>query len=244
MRQTILAIDDDASILRMLTYELGHDAYDVTGAASGEEALQRLSQRAFDLILLDIGLPDCNGFDLYHRIREVTPIPIIFLTARGDCVDRIAGLEQGADDYLPKPFDIRELQARIRVVLRRVRAGYALSSHDLRSEESDPPIFSHGPFSLDEGRMLIRYHEVILDLTHHEYQILRMLLLYPGRVISRARLLESISVDPDGPYERVIDSHISAIRTKLRAIQPNLDPIATRRNAGYVLEEYEPCDPS
>lgn len=243
MRQTILVIDDDAGILRVLAYELGHDAYDVTGVGSGEDALTHVANQSFDLILLDVGLPDCNGFDLYHRLREFTKAPIVFLTGRGECIDRIAGLEQGADDYLPKPFDIRELQARIRVILRRTR-GVGQEEIHRGSQDPEPPTLNRGPFDLDEDRMLICYHTTPVDFTHHEYQILRALLLHPGRVISRAKLLEAISVDPDGPYERVIDSHISAIRAKLRSIDPLADPIITRRNAGYVLQENEPCDPS
>lgn len=238
MRRSILLVDDDATLRNVLIYELVRDAYDLTGVGTGDEALVWVSRNAVDLIILDIGLPDCSGFDLYHRLREFTKAPVIFLTARNECIDRVAGLELGAEDYLPKPFDVRELQARIRVVLRRGGGQWLAGDREfLMAAESPNTARVSSPFALDEQRMTIHYYGQIIDLTHYEYLILRLLVLNPGHVVSRAKLLDVLSGNPDGPYERVIDSHISAIRTKLRKIDPERNPISTRRNAGYVIEE-------
>ena len=237
MRQVVLIIDDDEALRKVLAYELGHDAYDVVGVGSGEAALEQIACQSIDLILLDIGLPDCNGFDLFHQLRKVTTTPVIFLTVRKQCVDKVAGLELGAEDYLPKPFDTRELLARMRVVLRRVKGNEVLEGDTQSPPEELIQERSHGALHLDEARMIIHYHGQAVDLTHYEYLILRFLLVNPGRVISRSKLLDILSINPDGPYERVIDSHISAIRIKLRNISPEENPISTRRNAGYVLKE-------
>lgn len=237
MRRSILIVDDDDGLRKVLIYELGRDAYDLWGVGTGDEALGWITQNTVDLIILDIGLPDCSGFDLYHRLRRVTKAPVIFLTVRNECVDRVAGLELGAEDYLPKPFDVRELQARIRVVLRRVGVEGLAIDPELQVTGNEKTALSSCPFALDEQRLTIHYYGQIIDLTHYEYLILRYLVLNPGYVISRGKLLDVISGNPDGPYERVIDSHMSAIRAKLRKMQPERSPISTRRNAGYVLQE-------
>jgi len=237
MQQTILIIDDEPGIRKVLDYALRHDSYQIIAVGTGEAALEAVSTHPVDLILLDVGLPDCNGFDLYHRLRKYTAVPIVFLTARHEDIDRIAGLEQGADDYLPKPFIMRELLARIRVILR--RAGGTVSQNLGPSIISDPkPAVCPDPlFELDDQRMIILYFGERVDLTHLEFLILRELVLHPGRIFSRAQLLVTISGESDGPYDRTIDSHVSAIRTKLRKIRPEDPPIGTRRNAGYFLVE-------
>ena len=237
MQQTILIIDDEPGIRKVLDYALRHDSYQVIAVGTGEAALEAVSMHPVDLILLDVGLPDCNGFDLYHRLRKYTAVPIVFLTARHEDIDRIAGLEQGADDYLPKPFIMRELLARIRVILRRAAGTLSQNSGPPSISDPKPAVCPSPLFDLDDQRMIIRYFGERVELTHLEFLILRELILHPGRIFSRGQLLVTIGGKSDGPYDRTIDSHMSAIRAKLRKIRPKDRPIETRRNAGYFIVE-------
>jgi two-component system catabolic regulation response regulator CreB len=224
----ILVVEDEPSILDNITYALHTEEFESLCCGTGKEAIQILSEENISLIILDIGLPDINGFDLLREIRKKFSVPVIIVTARSDDIDRIVGLEIGADDYVVKPFNPRELTARVRAVLRRI------SSKEL-PEKSETVISS--PFHLDEKRYEVHYHGELLDLSRYEYRLLRVLISNPGRVYSREQLMARISDNPEMSLDRSIDTHIKTIRQKLKSVRPDDDPIVTHRGLGYSLKE-------
>jgi two-component system catabolic regulation response regulator CreB len=181
-----------------------------------------------DLVILDIGLPDSNGFEICASIRGSTEIPILILTARSDEVDRIVGLELGADDYVVKPFSPREVTARVRAILR--RAG----SPPARDDSVEVPDI---PFSIDRDRYIIHYFDEPLTLSRYEFRILEVLIGHPGRVYSRAMLMDQAWEDPGSSTERTVDAHIKSIRARLRAVRDDCEAIVTHRGLGYSLRE-------
>jgi two-component system catabolic regulation response regulator CreB len=199
---------------------------DVVWCTTLQEARDRLRAGTVHLIILDVGLPDGNGFDFCKEVRRDTPIPIIFLTARASEIDRVVGLEIGADDYVVKPFSPRELCARVRAVLRR-----AASSS---SSEAEPPAAG---FTLDPERMRIHYQDKPLDLSRYEYRLLELLISHPGRVYTRDQLMERVWEEPGSSLDRTVDTHIKTLRAKLRAVDAEADPIQTHRGIGYSLKE-------
>ena len=226
MRPTVLVVEDEPAVADAIVYALRTDGYDPVHVASGAAALAALGARPVQLVVLDVGLPDANGFDLCREIRRSHEVPIIFLTARSEETDRVVGLELGADDYVVKPFSPRELSARVRAVLRRAAA-----------QPTPAKAAAHRPFHIDEQRHSVRYFGQALDLTRTEYRLLTALLRHPGWVLSRARLLEELWDDPGATTERAIDSHIKALRAKLRALRPDVEAIETHRGEGYSLRE-------
>jgi two-component system catabolic regulation response regulator CreB len=169
-----------------------------------------------------------NGFDLMREIRKTCSTPVLFLTARASEVDRVVGLELGADDYMVKPFSPRELVARVRAILRRTTKAST-------EREQTLPVTSRGPFLVDEARFAILYHGEALDLSRYEYRMLKALIENPGRVFSRQQLMNKAWDDPDMSLERTVDTHIKTIRRKLKAVRPDEDPISTHRGFGYSL---------
>ena len=228
MLPKILLVDDDPVICRDLSEGLLNDGFRLLSCGTGTEALRLAERETPDLILLDINLPDISGYDLFRILRHrLKPwVPIIFLTIRSEEMERVAGLECGADDYIPKPFFIREVGARIRTVLRRTASIDGQFRGDLPTKAG---------FQLDPVMKLIRYQGHVLDLSVSEYRLLEALLERPGRVLSRTQLVDRISGFDDPTDERNIDSHIKRIRIKLRAIDPHTDPIQTLRGFGYAL---------
>ena len=224
----ILVVEDEPSILDNITYALHTEGFESLCCGTGKEAIQMLSEEDISLIILDIGLPDVNGFDLLREIQKKFSVPVIIVTARSDDVDRIVGLEIGADDYVVKPFNPRELTARVRAVLRRI-------STKEPPEKSETMISS--PFHLDEKRYEVRYYGELLDLSRYEYRLLRVLISNPGRVYSREQLMARISDNPEMSLDRSIDTHIKTIRQKLKSVRPDDDPIITHRGLGYSLKE-------
>jgi two-component system catabolic regulation response regulator CreB len=225
MSTRILIVEDELALAAAIAYRLAEDGFQPEIRTTGAEALTALRGSPFDLTLLDIGLPDTNGFDLLHTLRGFCNVPNIFLTARAREVDRIAGLELGADDYITKPFSLRELTARVRSVLRRSRRE--------PSGLPDPP----SAFSVDAERRRIRYHGHTLPLTRVEYGLLGTLLKRPGRVFSREELLQQVWAHPEARCDRAVDAHIKALRAKLQAVWPGPAVIRTHRGLGYALEE-------
>jgi len=224
MPTPILIVEDEPTIRENLLYSLESEGFQPQACATGAEALE--AARADDriaLVILDIGLPDMSGLDVCRHLREIRPIPIIFLTARSDEIDRVVGLEIGGDDYVVKPFSPRELMARVRAVLRRAAA------------PDQPPASSC--FEVDADRLQIRFHGRPLVLSRTEYRLLELLIQHPGRVYSRAQLMDHAWDEPDSSYERTVDSHIKSLRAKLREIDPGRDPIVTHRGLGYSLTE-------
>ena len=231
MADIILVVDDEPSITDNITYALATEGFEPVCANTGEEALTQLANLDIRLIILDVGLPDINGFELARRIRQTSSIPIIFVTARSDEIDRVVGLELGADDYVVKPFSPRELSARVKAVLRRLNTVPAAA----QSPANDGGV-SHGPFVLDKSRRRIQYHGTSLQLSRVEYRLLSSLLGAPGQVFSRDQLLDKAWEHGGISLERTVDTHIKTLRQKLNKVADD-DPIVTHRGIGYCLRE-------
>jgi two-component system catabolic regulation response regulator CreB len=230
MKPLILIVEDEPGIADTLQYALRTDGFEPRWCATGEAALQAAAAQVPALVILDVGLPDINGFELFKRLRERVDVPVLFLTARGDEIDRVVGLELGADDYVAKPFSPRELVARVRTVLRRTARG-ASANHTLAPAAA---------FEVDEGRRTIRFYGRALELSRYEYGLLKTLIRRPGHVFSRDTLLEQVWDDPGESLDRTVDAHVKTLRAKLKAIAPALEPIRTHRGAGYALAEDLP----
>jgi two-component system catabolic regulation response regulator CreB len=219
----ILLVEDETAIAETVLYALRAEGLEAVHCLTGGEALRRARELAFDLAVLDVGLPDIGGFALCRELRRDDDLPVIFLTAQGAEADRILGLEIGADDYVTKPFSPRELAVRVRVVLRRrgrVPAGTA----------------EEGGFVHDADGRRVRYRGQVLDLTRYEYGLLAALLARPGAVLSRAQLMDRVWGDALESGDRTVDTHIKTLRAKLREVAPDADPIRTHRGLGYSLD--------
>lgn len=232
---TILLVEDEPAIADTMAYALRREGYEVSRSATGRDALETLRGDGVHCVVLDIGLPDRNGFDLLKEIRGWSAVPIIFVTARSDEVDRVVGLEIGADDYVVKPFSPRELAARVKAVLRRTAptAGDAAEGPGALGRGRRAP----ATFAVDANRMEISYLGTPLSLSRYEFRLLEVLVRRPGWVFSRERLLELVWEDPGASLERTVDSHIKMLRAKLRKVTPDCDPIRTHRGLGYSLRE-------
>lgn len=217
-RPAVLLVEDEAPIADTLIYALQTEGFEVVWCALGQDGLTALRSRRFDLMILDVGLPDGSGFELCKRIRHESDIPLMFLTARTDEIDRVVGLEIGADDYVAKPFSPREVCARVRSILRRAK----------------PKPEQDGPFELDAAAGRVRYHGRPLDLTRYEFLLLSTLLRAPDRIYSREQLMDLVWTNADA-FDRTVDTHIKTLRTKLRAVDAGFDPIVTHRGLGYSL---------
>ncbi len=226
----VVVIEDEPSIAETIRYALATDGFSPVVCATGGEGLEVLKDSDSALVILDIGLPDINGFELFRRIRTCSSVPVIFLTARSQEIDRVAGLEMGADDYIVKPFSPRELAARVRAVMRRTSAAPPPANTGAAHAQSPA-------FAIDTERKTITYCACELDLARYEYGILELLVREAGRVFSRRQLMEHVWDEPDVSLERTVDTHIKTLRTKLRAVRPGHDPIVTRRGFGYVLDD-------
>lgn len=230
MKPRILLVEDESAIADTIVFALRTEGFEVDWASTGGDALETAAERPPALVILDVGLPDWNGFDLFGEFQKDHPVPVIFLTARADEVDRVAGLELGADDYVVKPFSPRELSARVRAVLRRARP-------KARPAKSQQAARVGCPFSVDEARRRILFRGEPLDLSRYEYRILKTLAGHPGWVYSREQLMDLAWDEPEASFERTVDSHIKNLRAKLRALDPDCDPIVTHRGQGYSLKE-------
>jgi two-component system catabolic regulation response regulator CreB len=226
-QQTILVVEDEPPIAETIVYALQTEGFATLWKTTGRDALAALAEPGLVLVILDIGLPDASGFDVCREIRRRGALPVIFLTARSDEVDRIVGLELGADDYLAKPFSPRELTARVRAVLRRSNGAGG----------PRPPGGPAAPWEHDTARCRISYRGQPLELTRNEYRLLGALLAQPGRVFSRDQLMTAAWDDPGAALDRTVDAHIKSVRAKLRVIAPDADPIVTHRGLGYSLRE-------
>ncbi len=228
-RPRVVIVDDDVELCTMLAEYLAPENLDLEAVHDGAEALTRLLDDAVDLVILDVMLPGMNGLDVLRKLREQRDTPVIMLTARGDDVDRIVGLEIGADDYLPKPFNPRELTARIRAILRRVRAPATPAGETA-------PVLEVGPLSMDTARMRATLHGEALVLTGAEFRVLETLLQGGGQVVSRDTLTERALGRRLTPYDRAVDTHVSNLRRKLGRNADGESPIRNVRGAGYLLD--------
>lgn len=221
----IWLVEDEASIAETLIYMLQQDGFAVTSFERGLPVLDLAVRQLPDLAILDVGLPDISGFELCRRLLTLAPgLPILFLTARSDEIDKLLGLEMGADDYIAKPFSPREVCARVRTVLRR-----------FQKATIQPAVLRVGLFELDEDAAIIRWCGDILPLTRYEFLLLKTLLQAPGRVFSRQQLMDLVWLDAQESFDRTVDTHIKTLRAKLRAVNNDLSPINTHRGMGYSL---------
>ncbi|MCS3457589.1 DNA-binding response OmpR family regulator [Aeromonas sp. BIGb0405] len=225
----ILLVDDDLDLTQLLHEILTLEGFQVTVADDGEQGLQRLAEQAFDLILLDVMMPRLNGFAMLARLREHLDTPVLMLTARGDSQDRVNGLEAGADDYLAKPFDDRELLARIRAILRRTQHS---STQKLGADE-----VSFMDIQLQPGLQQARCAGRELDLTATEFGLLECLLRSPGQIISKKLLSEQVLGKKLEPFDRAIDMHLSNLRKKLPERPDGQPRFKTVRGRGYLWLE-------
>ena len=224
----ILIVDDEPAIAETLVFALSAQGFTTDSCALGQDAIDR-AITDYALIILDVGLPDMSGFDVCRELRRCSDIPILFLTARSEEVDRIVGLELGADDYVPKPFSPRELVSRVRAILRRAKNTAPASPQTPDTAQNE--IFHH-----DREGMRIACKGQWLNLTRYEYLLLTCLLRHPGRVYSRAQLMDSVWTTAEETEDRTVDTHIKTLRAKLRAVLPEKDLIVTHRGLGYSLD--------
>ena len=225
MAERVLIIDDDQRLTAMLADYLGGHGYAVERRFTGGEGLALLGRASFDAVVLDIMLPDLDGFEVCRRLRAGSDVPVLMLTARGEDTDRIVGLELGADDYLPKPFNPRELLARLKAVLRR-RHG-ALTG--------GPPPLRFGRLEVDRASRMARVDGEPKTLTSYQFDLLVVLAEHAGRVLSRERLMDLVKGSAPEPFDRSIDVHVSRLRAALEDDPKHPRRIITVRGAGYVF---------
>jgi len=228
MKPRILIVEDEPAISDNIQFVLEGEGLETVRVATGLAAVPVLEETSVDLIVLDIGLPDINGFDLLREIRKTRTTPIILLTARTAEIDRVLGLEIGADDYVAKPFSPRELAARVKAVLRRSPAG---GSGTVTGTSSRPA------FTVNTSRRTITFFGTGLELSKYEFDILKQFIDRKGHVFSRDQLMDLVWDQPETSLDRTVDAHIKNIRAKLRAVRPDLEPIVTHRGTGYSLRD-------
>ncbi len=228
--KSILVVEDEQAIADAIVYALQTEGFTPVWKTTLGEARTALRDGEFALVVLDVGLPDGNGFDFCREIRRTHALPVIFLTARSSEVDRIVGLEIGGDDYVAKPFSPRELTARVRAVLRRGTPAPAAPAGS--AAPGAPAEWSH-----DTNRCQVSFRGHALPLTRNEYRLMAALLGRPGWVFSRERLMQAAWDDPGAALDRTVDAHIKSLRAKLRDVAPEADPIVTHRGLGYSLRE-------
>ncbi len=225
---TILLVDDEEAIQRLLTYPLERDGFRVVQARDGEEALQRWSDERVDLVVLDVMLPKLDGLEVCRRIRATSSVPIIMLTARDDELDKVLGLELGADDYITKPFSIREFRSRVRALLRRAGARErGVSSEQIELDG----------LRIDVARRSVEAHGRPVELTYVEFELLRLLASNPGRVYTRQVLLEGLRGGSEYRDPRTIDVHVRHLREKLEREPREPEFIQTVRGVGYRFRD-------
>lgn len=231
MPHHILLLEDEPAIADTLLYALRSEGFEVAHVRLAGDALAAFSARPPDLAILDVGVPDGNGFDVCRAIRKTSELPIVFLTARGEEIDRILGLELGADDYVTKPFSPREVCARVKAILRRT-----LTSNGGAGATPSAGAEASGVLQLDESAQRIRCGGEPLALTRYEYLLLATLLKRPQRIFSRADLMDLVWGDAPDTSERTVDAHIKLVRAKLRACGVSAALIQTHRNMGYSFQ--------
>ncbi|KAA0272840.1 MAG: DNA-binding response regulator [Acidobacteria bacterium] len=226
----ILLVDDEESIQTLLAYPLRRDGYEVVVARDGREGLDRFADDRFDLVVLDVMMPRIDGIEVCRRLRSRSQVPIIMLTARDDEVDKVLGLEIGADDYITKPFSVREFLSRVKAALRRTR---------MSGEEPDEGAISAGELTIDPGRRQVSVRGERVQLTYVEFELLAALARSPGRVLDRAALLERIWGDSTYRDPRTIDVHIRHLREKIEAEPKDPEYLLTVRGVGYRFRDED-----
>ena len=226
---TILLVDDEDAVQKLLTYPLEREGFRVVHARDGEEALKRFGEEDVDLVVLDLMLPRLDGLEVCKRLRAESSVPIIMLTARDDELDKVLGLELGADDYVTKPFSIREFRSRVKALLRRAAA----PRHDPRGDE----VIVNDGLSIDLARRVVDVDSRAVQLTYVEFELLRILASNPGRVYTRQMLLEALWGGYEYREPRTIDVHVRHLREKLEADPREPELIHTVRGVGYRFRD-------
>ncbi len=224
----ILLVDDEQSIQTLLSYPLRKDGYHVTSALDGGEALQRFEEGRFDLVILDLMLPRLDGVEVCRQLRSRSQVPIIMLTAKGSETDKVAGLEVGADDYITKPFSMREFRSRVKAALRRSR---------MAGERDGEETIDRGDLKIDFERRMVTLREEEIRVTYVEFEILGALARSPGRVLTRETLLEHVWGDSEYRDPRTVDVHIRHLREKLEGDPKEPEFLFTVRGVGYRFRE-------
>jgi DNA-binding response OmpR family regulator len=227
---TILLVDDEESVQRLLAYPLEREGFRVVQARDGEEALERFARHQIDLVVLDVMLPRLDGLDVCKRLRAESNVPIIMLTARDDELDKVLGLELGADDYITKPFSIREFRSRVRALLRR-------AANPPRPGPGEDELIAVDGLMIDLGRRAVEVREEPVQLTYVEFELLRTMAAHPGRVYSRRMLLEALWGGADYREPRTIDVHVRHLREKLELDPREPEYILTVRGVGYRFRD-------
>ncbi|HJY79095.1 MAG TPA: response regulator transcription factor [Burkholderiales bacterium] len=228
MSERVLLVEDDVRLAEMVSEYLGGAGFDISRVASGAAALERLARQPYDALVLDLNLPDIDGLEVCRRLRAKWDTPVLMLTARGEPMDRVVGLELGADDYLPKPFEPRELLARLRALLRRAHA--PARSHLMR----------FGRLEIDRDSRLVRVDGAERTLTSLQYELLVALAENAGRVLSRDALMDLVKGQPLEAFDRSIDVHVSRIRAAIEDDPKKPRRLITVRGAGYVFAKQQP----
>jgi DNA-binding response OmpR family regulator len=225
---TILLVDDEDAIQKLLTYPLEQEGFRVVQARDGEEALRRFASDRVDLVVLDVMLPKVDGLEVCRRLRSRSAVPIIMLTARDDELDKVVGLELGADDYITKPFSIREFRSRVRALLRRAALG---------QQEDGKELLGDDEVRIDLARRTVEVRGDGVELTYVEFELLRAMASRPGRVFSREHLLETLWGDYAYREPRTIDVHVRHLREKLEREPREPELILTVRGVGYRFRD-------
>lgn len=228
----MLVVEDEPAIAETIVYALETDGFSVVHCETGAEGLNQVREKAPAFIILDVGLPDISGFDVCREIRKSSDVPILFLTAREGEIDRVVGLEIGADDYVVKPFSPRELTARVHAILRRTQRKPA----GMSDEEE---ILSKGPLELRIERYSALLHGKDLGLSRYEFGMLRVFLQKPERVFTRDQLMDLVWDEPEAALDRTVDAHIKTLRKKFHGVDPDFDPIITHRGVGYSFSAID-----
>lgn len=223
MKTSILIVEDENSIYETINFALEKHGMVSRWARNAKDAISLVKGEAFQMILLDVGLPDKDGFEVLKEIRRIHNTPVIMLTAQTEEIDRVLGLELGADDYLGKPFSPRELVARIKAILRRTS-----NQHNAKNDSI---------FVIDEKLKCIFVDKQKLNLSRYEFGILELFINHPGMVFSREKIMDIIWDEDEMSLDRTVDTHIKNIRSQIKKIIPDCDPIQTRRGMGYAFEE-------
>ncbi len=227
----ILVVDDEDSILQFVSYNLEKEGYEVETATTGHEALEKVSASSFNLIVLDIMLPGSDGYEVCRKLRATSEVPVLFLSARDTELDKVVGLELGADDYLAKPFGIRELQARVKALLRRSAGAGAGRAEELPGER-----LKAAGIVLDEGAHEAHFGDRQIDLTPREFELLATLMRYAGKVLSREQLLRQAWGWEYLVETKTVDTHIKRLRDKLEAAGVDPSVVETVRGYGYRIQ--------
>ena len=225
---TILLVDDEEAVQKLLTYPLEHEGFRVLQARDGDEALRRFAAEHVDLVVLDLMLPKVDGLEVCRRLRSRSSVPIIMLTARDDELDKVVGLELGADDYITKPFSIREFRSRVRALLRRAALG---------GVEDGAKVLGDDELHIDLGRRTVEARGERVELTYVEFELLRTMASRPGRVFNRQALLEALWGDSAYREPRTIDVHVRHLREKLERDAREPELILTVRGVGYRFRD-------